>query len=218
VAEPSREAVLARVRAALAGTQRPPAAPLPLGTATASEPTDSRVARFAEVLQRVGGRVHRARDDREAQARLTAIVHGLDAHEVALSDDALVRRLAEGLPGTVQRFDGWSDRERLFSCDLGLSAVQAAVAETGTLVLESAAERHRLVSLVPPVHVAVLRAGAILPDLDAALAALAQSASPARAVTLVTGPSRTADIELELVVGVHGPRELHVVVLEETVP
>lgn len=218
MAESSREAILARVRAALAGTSSPAASPPPPGAVPASEPTEQRVARFAEALQRVGGHVHPARDEREAMDRLATIVSELGAGEVALSDDALVRRLAEGLPGAVRRFDGWSDRERLFACDLGLSAAQAAVAETGTLVLESTAERHRLVSLVPPVHVAVLRAGAIQPDLDAALAALAQRATPARAVTLVTGPSRTADIELELVVGVHGPRELHVVVLQETVP
>jgi len=115
----------------------------------------------------------------------------------------------------VHTFDGWSDRERLFASDLGITSAQVAVAETGTLVLESSSERSRLVSLVPPVHVAVLRANAILPGLGQVLAALEHSAGEACAVTLITGPSRTADIELELVVGVHGPRALHVIVLEE---
>jgi L-lactate dehydrogenase complex protein LldG len=213
----ARVALLARIRAALAGSP-PPQARAGGPDAAGHAPRDELRARFSQMLERVGGHVHRARDERDAAARLAAIVAEHGAREVALSDAPLVRRLAAQLPQEVRRFDGWVDRERLFACDLGLSAAQAGVAETGTLVLESAAERHRLVSLVPPVHVAVLPAEAILADLDAALAALGRAGPASRAVTLVTGPSRTADIELELVVGVHGPRELHVVVLEESLP
>lgn len=211
----ARTEILRRVRSALAGA--PGAAPR-RGEApqlTVREPLQQRLARFEEVLSRVGGHVHRVRDERAAAQTLARLVDEIDARDVALSDDALVRALAARLPSGARCFDGWSDRERLFACGLGLTSAQAAIAETGTLVLESRAERHRLVSLVPPVHVAVLRAGSVRSGLDEVLAELAGSGGPCPAVTLITGPSRTADIELELVVGVHGPRALHVIVLEE---
>ena len=88
------------------------------------------------------------------------------------------------------------------------------IAETGTLVLESARERSRLLSLVPPIHVAVLSTRCICESLGDALARVRQGAS--HAITFITGPSRTSDIELTLVVGVHGPQTVHVLLLEET--
>lgn len=212
-----RAEILADLRAALAGipAERAPWLDRPLpGAAHGLETHELRVERFVEALERVGGQVRRVRGEPQARSALAALLEELGATEVALSDDALVRRLASDLPAGVSAFDGWSDRQRLFACDAGLSAAQWGIAESGTLVLESAAERHRLVSLVPPVHVAVLLGSTILPGLGDALEAL-DGAAASRAVTLITGPSRTADIELELVVGVHGPRALHVVVLEE---
>jgi L-lactate dehydrogenase complex protein LldG len=142
-------------------------------------------------------------------------VETLDAREIALSDAPLGRRLAAGLGPRRQLFDGWRDRRRLFDADVGLSAAQWGIAETGSLVLDSSREKHRLVSLVPPVHVAVLCAQDILGSLGEAFAvAHSRPGGVAPTLTLVTGPSRTADIELTLVIGVHGPRELHVILME----
>ena len=102
-------------------------------------------------------------------------------------------------------------RDELFAADLGVTTAQWAIAETGTLVLDMAQERHRLASLLVPVHVCLLPRARILANLGEALKTLGRPLPPT--VTLITGPSRTADIELQLVVGVHGPRELHVVVV-----
>ena len=99
----------------------------------------------------------------------------------------------------------------VFSFDVGISRVQAAIAETGTLLLDSSRERHRLVSLVPPVHIALVDASQIVQTLGEALALLREPDQVSPIVTLVTGPSRTADIELTLAIGVHGPQELYVV-------
>jgi L-lactate utilization protein LutC len=99
----------------------------------------------------------------------------------------------------------------IFGFDVGISTAQAAIAETGTLVLDSSCERHRLVSLVPPVHIAIVNASAIVETLGEALTLLQQKEiSPA--ITFITGPSRTADIELTLAIGVHGPQQLYVIV------
>jgi len=88
------------------------------------------------------------------------------------------------------------------------------LADTGTLVLCSSAGDHRLDSLLPPLHVAILRARDIVPDLAALFDRLAadRRLDKHSAVTFVRGPSRTADIELTLTVGVHGPGRVRVVV------
>jgi L-lactate dehydrogenase complex protein LldG len=100
----------------------------------------------------------------------------------------------------------------IFEYDVGITTAQAAIAETGTLVLDSAYEKHRLVSLVPPVHIAIINASSIVETLGDALALLQKDKEISPAITFITGPSRTADIELTLAIGVHGPRELYVIV------
>jgi L-lactate dehydrogenase complex protein LldG len=93
---------------------------------------------------------------------------------------------------------------------------QAAIADTGTLVLESDCERHRLVSLVPPLHIAIVNAEDIRDTLGDTLRAVSRDAAldMSRVITFITGPSRTADIELTLTVGVHGPKELYVILID----
>ena len=101
---------------------------------------------------------------------------------------------------------------------VGLTGADAALAATGSLVLLSGPGRPRAASLLPPVHVAVVAAGQIVPDLESWWAAQAGDLEQVRqssSVVVVTGPSRTADIAMQLVMGMHGPREVHVVVVEE---
>jgi L-lactate utilization protein LutC len=104
----------------------------------------------------------------------------------------------------------------VFACQVGVTSAQWAIAETGTLVLDSDAERHRLASLVPPVHIALVPADRVRPTIGSVLRELAGRGPDrlARCVTFITGPSRTSDIELTLAIGVHGPGELHVLVIE----
>ena len=100
---------------------------------------------------------------------------------------------------------------------VGLTGVDAALASTGSLVLMSGPGRYRAASLLPSVHIAVVTAGQIVPDLESWMAAQrADGLEPLRRpsnVVIITGPSRTADIAMQLVMGMHGPRELHVVLL-----
>ncbi len=212
----ARTQVMAAIRANLdpnRGEPSPVTGPAPC-TPTGLETQEARTARFVEVLERTGGYVHLVKDEAAATRALEQIVEKLEAREVALSDAPLVRKLSAHLEG-VQTFDGYADRERLVDCDLGITAAQKGIAETGTLVLLSASERHRVTSLVPPVHVAILEAADILPGLGDALAATRDASGELPTlVTFITGPSRTGDIELQLVIGVHGPKELHVILLE----
>ncbi len=93
----------------------------------------------------------------------------------------------------------------------GVSTALYGLADTGSVVLAASADEPRARSLLPAVHVTLLREDRILPGLDELFAALGKDLPSALAI--VTGPSRSADIEQKLVVGVHGPGEVHVVLL-----
>jgi L-lactate dehydrogenase complex protein LldG len=128
--------------------------------------------------------------------------------------DALNRILADLNAQRIATSENPPNAHDIFQFDVGVSNAQAGIAETGTLVLDSACERHRLVSLVPPVHIAIVNASAIVETLGEALAWLRKDKEISPAITFITGPSRTADIELTLTIGVHGPQELYVIVNE----
>jgi L-lactate utilization protein LutC len=105
-------------------------------------------------------------------------------------------------------------KSALLEAHVGVTSAEYGIAETGTLVLLSGASQQRLISLLPPVHVCLLnpsRIEARMGDLLSRVsAAFGPGPTPPRAVTFITGPSCTADIEQTLVRGMHGPRELHV--------
>ncbi len=105
-------------------------------------------------------------------------------------------------------------KERIFTVDAAVTAAEGAVADTGALVLRPSAAEPRLMSLVPPVHVAVLRADTVHASLAEAMRAGRWSAEMPTNLVLVSGPSKTADIELVLAFGVHGPKDLVVLIVE----
>ncbi|MBN1628223.1 MAG: LUD domain-containing protein [Thermoleophilia bacterium] len=106
--------------------------------------------------------------------------------------------------------------QALPSVDAGIGRALAGIAASGTVVVGPGTGLEGLVSTLPPHHVAILSAGAILPDLAAALRETASLiAIPGSRIALVTGPSRTSDIELTPVIGVHGPLRLDVVIVDE---
>jgi len=179
--------------------------------------TNSLIQTFKENLEAVGGHCVVAEDETQVvQAARTIIADlqktSLRARRIALSDSPAVERLFRDLHVSVDEITINPSRAEIFGYDVGVSAAQYAIADTGTLVLESEAEKHRLVSLVPPVHIAVIEADKICFTLAEALAKVNQGSELSPTVTMITGPSRTADIELTLAIGVHGPQELYVIV------
>ena len=111
-------------------------------------------------------------------------------------------------------------RQKFLTADVGITGANALIAETGTILLVTNEGNADLATSVPPVHIAVVGIEKIVPTLDDAVAivkVLARSATGQKISTytqLITGPSRSADIELTLQIGVHGPKELHVVLLD----
>ncbi|HKS08274.1 MAG TPA: lactate utilization protein [Pyrinomonadaceae bacterium] len=143
-------------------------------------------------------------------------LEAVDGHCIVVENqtevDETLKRLTEGK--RIATPD--ASRVDLFKFDVGVTNAQAGIAETGTLVLDSSVERNRLVSLVPPIHIAILDASRIFQTLGETLTALQSGDEVSPAITFITGPSRTADIELTLAIGVHGPQELYVIINQNT--
>jgi len=165
---------------------------------------------FRNSLDLVGATCVFVENESEAADRLSEMVMNPSAKKIVVSDSELVRRLVK--TAKIEAIENAS-RGELFSSDFGITSAQWAIAETGTLVLESGAERHRLVSLVPAVHVCVLTAVSI----RASMAEILELVDPDtnRTITFITGASRTSDIELTLAIGVHGPGDLRVIVIKD---
>ena len=104
----------------------------------------------------------------------------------------------------------------MIEAGIGLTGVDYAIAETGSCAIIARQGASRLVSLLPPVHVAVVELGQVLPSLDELFALLRERFGEGDAesyMNIITGPSRSADIEYQLVTGVHGPGEVHMVIV-----
>jgi L-lactate utilization protein LutC len=109
--------------------------------------------------------------------------------------------------------------ESSFAATVGITGVEFALAETGSLVVTSWTEGAQLASLAPPMHVALYRRSQLVASLDEVLERLHVAshpdlALPGRSVVFITGTSRTADIEQILIRGVHGPGEVHAILVE----
>jgi L-lactate utilization protein LutC len=182
---------------------------------------DDLAARFTQAATSIGVGVHSA----TAGDWLDVVAGLLQAHptgSVAIPrvDDGFLtaertaqleeRLTAAGVAATDQ-----TDDETLFATEGAITGVVAAVAEDGTLVCESQPGVARGSSLIPPVHIAVVASSQLLPDLYDYLERLEKRPELPANVNLITGPSKTSDIEGVLVTGVHGPRELHVVLVRE---
>jgi L-lactate dehydrogenase complex protein LldG len=113
-----------------------------------------------------------------------------------------------------QPLEHWKG-EMFDAIDAGVTATEAGIADTGTLVLRPGQGEPRTLSLVPAVHVAVLCASRLYAGLPAALRALAPEANMPTNLLLVTGPSKTADIQQVLAYGAHGPKELVIVLVDD---
>jgi L-lactate dehydrogenase complex protein LldG len=171
------------------------------------------VAKLGAELAAAGGFLHRVAD---ADAAITAVVRLIterSASRVLLAGGPFIDSLSldRALKAVgVEVVPPGAGREAFFAADVGVTGVEAVIAETGTLVLATRPDQPRAASLLPPVHVAVAHRGQIVADLFD----LFGSAEVPACLSLITGPSKTGDIELQLVTGVHGPGEVHLVLVD----
>lgn len=207
----ARSQILRRIRAALRGGPEvalPPAGPVPESAPYRAAVASSLVDRFVQAAEALGARVHRVMG-RDVPAVLVEILRGCGVGRVAVSEE--LSELVGALRAAGFEVGGV---EAARGAEVGITGAEFGLAETGTLVVRSGGGR-RTASLLPPVHVAVLPEDRLLPDLDALFGQLSGPLLPS-AVTLITGPSRTADIEQTLTPGVHGPGKVYIVLVEDT--
>ena len=222
-----REEILGKIRTALAGQLedheqghglRPVADQSPNNGAAALD-LDDVVQRFETELKKVGGQFYAAENAQAACEYVLNLARSQGVRSAAGWDCPVIRDigLVEALEDAGVEFiadtggDGFI--KRALDAGLGISGVDYALADTGTLVVLSGPGHARSVSLVTPVHVALVKLEQLLSDLNDLFPLLKQKGSLNSAIALITGPSRTADIEMTLVVGVHGPQQLHVILL-----
>jgi L-lactate dehydrogenase complex protein LldG len=208
-----REYILHKTRTALGrSVGQPPAPPPPVRMRLAELDVEARIQLFLEQIEKLAGKTRLACSHAEACAYLETLLAGAPA--VASNAPFLRHCGITRLPSVRTGFtDAAELRAACAAAHFGITGADYALADTGTLVLLSSSQEARLISLLPPVHVAVVPREKILTGLDELLALLPQPAAQTSSMVLITGPSRTADIEQILVRGVHGPGEIHVVVV-----
>ena len=235
---------LRSVREALGREDVPPAEPYPRLTETQAELEDQAaqirrrleenlpalIAKLAEMAALGGWKVHRASGVEEAIGYIESVARDSEATNIVRSAqdvfdqipvDAALANL--GLKVTTVLRDDENSREALREeirqSEIGITGADYAVAETGSLIILPRRGLSRLVSLVPPVHIALVRPEDILESLDdlfllRRLEYHQRGGEMGSYLNFITGPSRTADIEMTIVEGVHGPKEVHMVLLE----
>jgi L-lactate dehydrogenase complex protein LldG len=179
---------------------------------------DGLIARFTERQQAVRGEVHRM--PRGQWLNWLAVeLPGRGLRHVLTGTGEIGRQLAAThirglrLHTYDEPIEDWK-RQLFEQVDVAITGARCGIAETGSLVLWPDAQEPRLMSLVPPVHVALLSAYALYPTLAEALQAENWAGRMPTNVLLISGPSKTADIEQTLAYGIHGPKSLITLILE----
>jgi L-lactate dehydrogenase complex protein LldG len=214
MSEEARERILNRLRGAPRAEEERPVVLAP------PPPADrpARIERLKSLMEAMRTEVHVVPEP-QWPSRLAEILSRRDFKSLLYAPGAAVAAGVEaagaGLP-ELKAYDApvESLKDLVFTVDASITSAAGAVADTGAILLVPDALEPRLMSLVPPVHIAVLRADTIYDSLAEALRAGGFAAAMPTNLLLISGPSKTADIELTLAFGVHGPKELILLVLE----
>lgn len=213
----ARDEILGKVQQALGRRPDSPVAPVPptarIAPRTPGEP-EAELAQLLAEIEKLSGITRRLESRDELRTAVADLVRAEEVKKATLwsTPDLAGWGVGEFLQTLgVELVPAQSDKHLVAACELGVTGVDAALPETGTLLLRSSPERPRVVSLLPRVHLAIFTPSVLRADLHQAFA----EAKDAGYSVLVTGPSRTADIELTLTLGVHGPKSLYAWVLDE---
>ncbi|HET6782155.1 MAG TPA: lactate utilization protein [bacterium] len=201
----ARDAILTRLQPAA-----DPTIPLPTPSRLNAPPSDL-VSLFIERATAVGTEIETTRSETLAPAIIDELTK-TGASRVAMWEDRLLAQVRAALRSTpIEVLDPWDHaRDKVPAADAGITIADFAIALTGTLVLDCSPAHPRSTSLLPPVHLAVVLGEHIVASLGDMLARTGPLPS---ALTFITGPSRTADIELTPVRGAHGPTRVKVFLL-----
>jgi L-lactate dehydrogenase complex protein LldG len=187
---------------------------------------------FKQECEKASGKVSLARSREDAERSLSEIIskegvnkvmlgHSLQLGSLDLDHLLMDLGIAHIVRSSNEHLDESALKDfhrRIGDAEMGITGVDYGLADTGTLVLMARSDQDRLTSLLPPMHIAVLQTNQILTGLDELCVRLMLDMEEGRGlnscITFITGPSKTADIEMTLVRGIHGPKELHVILLD----
>ncbi len=219
----ARDRILGTVRESLVRAILPDAVPALTPVRQPRLPAETLVERFTSALENLKGVVRRVPTAADAAAAVNEIAGQHGATQFMSWDDGPLacpgllatltshglRRVSYDMPADPVERNRLMDR--LGGVTLGVSGADAALADSGALVLVAGPGRGRLVSLLPPVHVAVVPIDRLVSSLGVLLEDRPGLLDEASNVVAIAGPSRTADIEMTLTHGVHGPKHVYVV-------
>jgi L-lactate dehydrogenase complex protein LldG len=220
----SRATILARIQEALKIPTDPhvrhgktqPATPEELRAflPPVSDNAAERMALFASQAQALRVELHAVADAAAAHAVLANLARDNGWRSVASHANPMTDAACAALNLPVVLTQRGYDRDALERCDVGITACEALVAQTGSILVTSRSSGGRALTCLPPHHVVLARADQLIPDLPAAFALLRQRYENdwPSFLGLISGPSRTGDIERILVLGAHGPKRLTVIV------
>ena len=209
----SREHILHKVRTGIGRSAgQEPAEPPPVLLKIPETDQAQRIATFSEMLKTLSGLAHVVSSGEEARAKVAGLIEGKSA---VASNAAFLRECGiTSLPGVFTGFTNVDElREACAQADVGITSADYLLADTGSIVMISSPHEARMVSLLPPVHIAVVPRDRLLTGLDELFTLIPNPEEITSSMVIITGPSRTADIEQILIKGVHGPGMVHVVLV-----
>ena len=205
----SKENILKKIRKALSHST-----PLPFpkseGNNTVFQPLQQEIeVEFAEQFTQLQGKFIYCINRQELAFQLGSLVKKQDWNKVYCLEDKLIENVASQLSERLVKTD-------LANCDVSITGCEYLVARTGSIVMSSAQLCGRTTSVYAPIHICIAYTNQLVYDLKDALQAAKEKygSNLPSLITFATGPSRTADIEKTLVVGVHGPKEVYLFLVE----
>jgi L-lactate dehydrogenase complex protein LldG len=206
---PSKENILKKIRQALIHST-----PLPFpqseGNGSVYEPLQQEAeVEFAEQFTKLQGKFIYCLNRQELAFQLNSLIRKQGWKKVYCREEKLIELTGPQLNASLTRTD-------LADCDVAITGCEALVARTGSIVMSAAQESGRTVSVYAPIHVCIAFSGQLVYDIKDALQNIKEKYGAAlpSLITFATGPSRTADIEKTLVVGVHGPKEVYLFLVD----
>ncbi|MGN6339400.1 MAG: LutC/YkgG family protein [Ginsengibacter sp.] len=204
----SKEKILKKIREALSNP-----VPLPFpksegSTALFPQANEDLEILFAKEFTALSGKFAFCIDEKDAQQQLKQLI----AYQKWKSIFCIEKQLSPLFPPT--QFPAISDIS-LPNCDAAITSCQYLVARTGAIVMSSAKESGRTVSAYSPVHICIAYVDQLVFDSRDVLKELKAAPNLPSSITFAAGPSRTADIEKTLVIGVHGPKEVYVFLIDQ---
>ena len=205
----SKENILKKIRQALA---HPVPVPFPKSEGNNSvflQPTDDLEVEFANEFTRLLGKFAFCVNEKDLQFQLKQLFSEKEWKNIYCAEDKLFPLISV----SAERIN----QSTLHDCDVSVTSCEYLIARTGSIVLSSALQQGRTVSVYAPIHICIAYVDQLVYDIKEALQLIKEKylGNIPSMITFATGPSRTADIEKTLVVGVHGPKEVYLFLVDE---